>query len=711
MKKLIWVLSLLLAGVASFSQNSRADSITRLINAADDEAAKARLLIARSRVIAGPQTAQALADAQQALALFQQIRDEKGQVDAYLQLSGLYSRQSKFLLALSVDSTAFRLAGKIDYPQGLAISCSNMGRNLQQTGRFEEAKDLLTRSLQLLRTAGLERETAEVNNRLGVIYRRISDFKASLSHFDEGIAVAKKFGMTPNLANLLMNKANTLNESGRYDEAISLHLESLRIKESLNDERGMIQSYNNLANVYTVTSEPDRALRYYRLSASLSEKTNNRTSVALAYNNLANLLSKLARYDSVEFYYKRSLDLFTETHDQPGIALVYNNMGNYYLDREEYLPSLEALKHSLTIREKSRATYDIASTTNTIGVVLRKLKRYDEAEEYMMRSLDMVREEDGSELTQNIYRTLGEHYRETGDFEKAATYQAKYISIHDTLFTEAEAVNMIKAQSRYELEKKENQILLEKKEKELNAVLLTSRNRTILFMTGGLMLLLFALAMYVRSYYQKKKAASVLEEKNRRIELLVRELHHRVKNNLQVVSGLLSLQSNRTESESAKLAMEEGRSRINAMALIHQRLYMDKDLASVDVKDYLENLSKSLAGSFGFDSDHIHTNINLPENNLDVDLAMPIGLIVNELVTNAFKHAFSGINDPAVNIHLYRKRDHVLELQVSDNGSGLKEEKAGSFGMKLVQTLVKQINGTMTVKQDPGTAYTIEISA
>ncbi|MET0462212.1 MAG: tetratricopeptide repeat protein [Chitinophagaceae bacterium] len=709
MKKLTWALSLLFAGLSAFTQLSRTDSLGKLVDAARNDAEKARLLVLRSRSYAAPQTPQALADAQQALALYQQEKDEKGQVDAYLQLSGLYSRQNKYLLALSVDSISHQLSEKNNYRQGLAFSSSNMGRNLQQIGRFREAHDLLSRSLLLMKETGQERETSEVYNRLGIISRRLSDFKASLQHYDDGIAVAKKYNLEPSLANLLMNKANTLNESARYDEAIDLHLQSIRIKDKLKDDRSLVQSYNNLANVYNTTDQLEDALHYYRLAQSLSEKTGNRTSLALAFSNMATASAKISRFDSVEHFYQRSLSLFLETNDKPGIAMVYNNLGNYYHDIGRYDQALDALRKALDLRNGTGSIYDIASTTNTIGVVLRKLKRYDEAEQHLVKSLNMIRN-DGSALQQTIYRSLGDHYQETGNFEKAAAYQAKYISISDTLLTEAEAINMVRAQSKYEIEKKESQLALIKAAEELNAIRLTNRNRTIVFMVGLALLLFAGMLLYFRSYRIKKKAAVELARKNEKIETLVKELHHRVKNNLQVVSGLLSLQSNRTEDESARVAMQEGRSRINAMALIHQKLYADTDLAAVDIKEYLENLSGSLAGSFGYTPGNIHTDVALKDPNLDIDLAMPIGLIVNELVTNAFKHAFAGISHPEITIRLQQLQEKKLELQVVDNGKGMAEEKPTSFGMKLVQTLVRQMNGQLSVRSNPGTAYTIEIT-
>jgi two-component sensor histidine kinase len=202
-------------------------------------------------------------------------------------------------------------------------------------------------------------------------------------------------------------------------------------------------------------------------------------------------------------------------------------------------------------------------------------------------------------------------------------------------------------------------------------------------------------------------------EKNEYIESLVRELHHRVKNNLQIVSSLLSLQSNRLEDDKARMALEEGRTRVDAMAMIHQQLYMENDLAAVNIEDYLGTLTLSLAGSFGYNAGHLHTAVQLKNQSIDIDMAIPIGLIVNELVTNSFKHAFHGVADPRIIVSLQQQSNDCLILTIADNGNGLKSaealNKATSFGMKLVNTLVDQLNGVMTIHQNPGITFTIEI--
>lgn len=714
MNRLLGTLCLLLSVPIVYAQSSRVDSVSQLIEKASTDQEKARQLLARSRFAPPAWTAaQAMADAQRALALFQQANDNKGEVDAYLRISGLYSIQSKYSVALGFDSAALGIARKADYKQGIALAYSNLGRNIQQLGELEKARGLLMESLQILKDAGLERETGDVYSRLGVINRRLSDFKASLQYFDDGIAVATKFKLEPLLAILYMNKANSLNESARFDEAIELHLESIRIKEKLRDERGLIQSYNNIANVYTASGKPADALPYLRKIIAQPGAARERSSIGFTYNSLGTNYSQAHEPDSAELYFKKAIEVFSQTGEQGALGLVYNNIGNFYIDNERYEEGLKFLELALSIRQKSKSKYDIASTMNNIGAALSKLKRYKEAEKYLLQSLELVKGND-SYLETGIYKRLSEHYKATGDLEEAFRYQSKYVSSKDTLLDEHEALNMVKAQSDYEIEKRETALTMEKKEKAIKALELESRNKTIWFLVAGVVLLGALLGLYVRSYQQKKRSAAALQEKNNRIETLVRELHHRVKNNLQVVSGLLSLQSNRLEEGVAKDAMEEGRNRIQAMSMIHQRLYMDKDLATVDMADYLSNLSQSLATSFGYGTHQVKTDVVLADNAMNIDLAVPIGLIVNELVTNAFKHAFRDAGRAAVNVSL-EQQNELLTLKVADNGAAgskpVAPEQSNSFGMKLVRTLVAQVNGELRVDQQAGTAYTILIRA
>lgn len=208
-----------------------------------------------------------------------------------------------------------------------------------------------------------------------------------------------------------------------------------------------------------------------------------------------------------------------------------------------------------------------------------------------------------------------------------------------------------------------------------------------------------------------QQAVEVAGERNERIETLLKELHHRVKNNMQVISGLLSLQSNRLEEGVARESLEASRTRIEAMALIHKGLYQEQDAASVQISDYLVSLNESLANSFGFHKEVIETVVDMQDNIMDIDRAVPVGLIVNELVSNSFKYAFHHTSLPKVTVVLQQTNHKNFILRVSDNGIGKPVEETkgkGSFGLKLVRILADQLNAEIKIENQEGTHFTLQ---
>lgn len=177
------------------------------------------------------------------------------------------------------------------------------------------------------------------------------------------------------------------------------------------------------------------------------------------------------------------------------------------------------------------------------------------------------------------------------------------------------------------------------------------------------------------------------------------------------MSSLLSMQSNRLEDKNAAKAVREGQMRVQAMSLIHQRLYKTDDVSTVNIKEYFSELTESLMQAYGRTSDDFELNIEVENPNLDVDLAIPLGLIVNELMTNSFKYAYEGIEHPCLNIYL--KNDKDITLKIQDNGIGIDEnlvgQKSNSFGQKLIKGLSKQLKGTYKFENNQGTHFELNI--
>ena len=200
-----------------------------------------------------------------------------------------------------------------------------------------------------------------------------------------------------------------------------------------------------------------------------------------------------------------------------------------------------------------------------------------------------------------------------------------------------------------------------------------------------------------------------LEEK----EVLLKEIHHRVKNNLQVISSLLSLQSNYIEDEAALSNFQESQTRVRSMALIHEKLYQSEDLVSIDFSDYLDSLVSELSRSYRLNPMNVNIALNISHAMFDVDTAVPCGLIVNELVSNSLKYAFPDDRKGTIQVNLDSREDKFA-LVVKDDGIGIPEEvdwqNTESLGMQLVNTLTSQLGGSIELNDSSGTEFKVTFS-
>lgn len=213
---------------------------------------------------------------------------------------------------------------------------------------------------------------------------------------------------------------------------------------------------------------------------------------------------------------------------------------------------------------------------------------------------------------------------------------------------------------------------------------------------------------------RKRGAEQIIASLNEK-ELLLKEIHHRVKNNLQVISSLLNLQLRYAKSEQALEPLKESQNRIKTMALIHEKLYKSEDLASIDFAGYIQDLASYLFGSYNT-SGGVKLKTNVDRVRLGVDVAIPCGLVINELVSNSLKHAFpAGKEGSEICVDLCRTADGKLLLTVSDNGIGLPKDldlrNTESLGLQLVTTLVEQLEGTIELDRSAGTAFRITFSS
>ncbi len=213
----------------------------------------------------------------------------------------------------------------------------------------------------------------------------------------------------------------------------------------------------------------------------------------------------------------------------------------------------------------------------------------------------------------------------------------------------------------------------------------------------------------VRDITDRKQAENEIKKSLSEKEAMLKEIHHRVKNNMQIISSLLSLQSRYIQNEEAMSVFKDSQNRVKSMALVHEKLYRSEGLAEIDFEEYIKNLVGELFRSYGVNIYRIGLNIESEKIFLDADTAVPCGLIINELVSNSLKYAFNG-GDGQIYIKLHHFDDKI-SLVIGDNGKGLPEvfdlENASTLGLRLVTTLVEQLNGHLEFVNDNGVEFRI----
>ncbi len=205
---------------------------------------------------------------------------------------------------------------------------------------------------------------------------------------------------------------------------------------------------------------------------------------------------------------------------------------------------------------------------------------------------------------------------------------------------------------------------------------------------------------------ERKEAERKIKQSLQEKETLLREIHHRVKNNMAVVSSLLYLQAKKINDDAVRSLFEESQQRVKAMALVHEKLYHTENLSSINLKDYITSIVSEIVSLYRIDTAAITTDINVEDVELDLESAVPCGLIINELLTNAFKYAFPDNRKGILSVHL-KKTDDTYTLTIKDDGVGLPEgfdyERSNTLGLQLVNVLTGQLDGSLQIKPDKGT--------
>jgi two-component sensor histidine kinase len=485
----------------------------------------------------------------------------------------------------------------------------------------------------------------------------------------------------------------------QYDKAQEALFRALEIYEDLGDEKGIGGAYRSLGTIAIFMEEPALSIKYGNKARELLEKVEDYNTLTLVYLDYIKSYGLLGQYDKA---YQAAADCIemveTKAPEQIFVATrAYAARGNLSIKLEDYEWALQDYTTAWKIVEAEVGTKRALGWQIEVGIAYRYLERYEDALAHLLPGVKWLEDTDGYNILK-YYEAIAECYKGLGDLPKALEYQEKSMVVKDKMQEEKIASLESEAIAKYESGKKDQ--LLASQEAELAQKTYIQR-----LTMGGLSMM--ALLLFTLFYFFRKnqKTNTQLSIKNQENELLLKEIHHRVKNNLEMVSSLLKLQSVKTKDAEAKGVMEASQNRVQSMGIIHQKLYQGENLASIEMKDYFQNLSENLLDAFGV-SEKVNIKYDMEAVELDVDTAIPIGLIVNELLTNALKYAFPGDQKGEIELSLKETEQNKLHLLVADNGIGQSDPttvKGTGFGSQLVKLLTMQLQGKMKASYENGT--------
>ncbi len=484
---------------------------------------------------------------------------------------------------------------------------------------------------------------------------------------------------------------------GEYREGLEFDLKALRLMEEIGDQEGIAGALGRVADALYRQEKPEESLQYAQRAIEVCRKNNFISELpnALLYAGYAAI--GLGNNEDALAYFDEALGLVQSQNSGPSnIADAANARGNAYKKLGRYKEALADYQTCLENAEKADYPGGIFTAIANIGEVHLRLGNYAAALPYQLRTIEMQEKtNDRTNLTEN-YGHASNIYEKLGDYQSALLYERKARKMRDSTASVQSDAAMLELRTQYETEKQDATIELQEAT--------ISQQRTMQWLSVGIAALLglFAFSFY-RNAATRKRTNELLSVKNAENELLLKEIHHRVKNNLEVVSSLLALQSAQVSDQNVKDAMLEGQNRVQSIGIVHQKLYQGKNLATVEMKDYFLNLSENILDTFGAD-ERITIQCAMNQLELDIDTAVPLGLIVNEILTNALKYAFPEGRHGKIEIHLEKTKDHTLRLRIADDGIGKSGTTKGTgFGSQLVALLTRQLEGTLYEEVQDGT--------
>lgn len=566
-----------------------------------------------------------------------------------------------------------------------------------------------------------EKYLIDIYSILGASYWHLGELGKSTNYFTLCYNASIKFKANQEALSSLNSIGYNYFELGDYSSALNNLDKSLTLGKKINDKASLAITQTYIGQINSKLKKYSTAIKYYNESLIYFKNEGKYKNEAIVYNNIGNCFLEENKFDSAIYYFNKSLELSKQKKFPKGIAMATSNAGLTYLDKKQYKKAEENLLVSYITCDSLKSDLSLVIVCTNLIRLYTETNQLEKAIPYAKTGEKLANVVGSFEQQVNLYKSLSNMYVANKEFEQALKYSNLQLQFTDSLANENSQRIQNEMTTRFETENLNDKItLLTNTNKLKDAEIEKKKTQQYLFLVLviGSSIFIGLLFFVLRT---KNKSQKQLESKNEIIKnaldergILLKEIHHRVKNNLQIISSLLNLQSGYGNSISTEDLVKQSESRIKSMALIHEKLYQTENFKEIDLAEYLQSFLEQLSEILFFKEKNIEYVINVETIHIEIDKLVPLGLIVNELITNTVKHAFKNKASGIITITGKHAENNYM-LTINDNGEGMPSDfsldKSKSLGIRLIKGLVNQIQAKISIDSVPGnTSFCINIS-
>ncbi|MEI9917338.1 MAG: tetratricopeptide repeat protein [Bacteroidota bacterium] len=535
---------------------------------------------------------------------------------------------------------------------------------------------------------------------IGASYAALNQSDSSILYYRQSLTDFQIAKDSENIAHTSLALSIVYKNRGLYEEALESVLTAIKILEKEKPSNSLAQCYNTIASIFAKIHEYTEASNYYRKAITLFAKSDT-AYLARSYNNLGWLFILTHQYDSARANLNVAANLKRKLNDTKGLARTINNLGKVSMLTGNLTEATKELNQSFAIQQQIDDPGGMIEVLNNLGELSLLTSTYKKSKDYLLDAEKIILKSGTPEYLRQNLELQVKVARAQKDFANGMMLMDRLIIIRDSLLNDEKSKSLQAMHIRYETEKKEQQIALLQKQEEINLAQIKSSRILIGALAVGL-LLVAAIGILIYINLRNARAAKG------RIELLLAETRHRIKNNLQTLASIFHLQTRHYTDHEMVLEARNSESRVHAMSMLHERFYNAEADHVINTRAYITDLVHKLVDVYGIRTRELRLTLNVDDIELDIDKALALSLIIQELVCNAFKYAFDHKPNPLLTVSI-RSRGDLVVATVRDNGIGLDDHSIGrSQGFSLVEALVAQLEGRMELDNSSGTTFVIQ---